>query len=205
MKESHGTPERPIPRSYWVEPGRVLAGEYPGSERETDALRKIDRLLAAGVIVFLDLTHPDDRSHSGKQLLPYQGLLPANAPLSGREIEHRRMPIRDGCAPTIEEMKAILDAIDTATSDGHVVYFHCWGGHGRTGTVAGCYLVRHGMPAKDALREIKRLREGAPNGHYVSPDPGPQTEMVLTWHRWDTGLASTSGPVASDRDCRNSR
>jgi len=205
MKGSYETPERPIPRSYWLEPDRVLAGEYPGSEREADALRKIDRLLGAGVTLFLDLTHPDDRSHSHKQLLPYDGLLPANAPLSGRKIEHRRRPIRDGRTTGVTEMNAILDEVDRAQVDGHVVYFHCWGGHGRTGTVAGCYLVRHGMPATDALREIMRLRKGAPNGHYVSPDPGPQTEMVLNWHRWDTDLASTSGPGVPERECRDSR
>jgi hypothetical protein len=32
--------ERPIPDSYWVWPGRVLAGEYPGSKHDADARKK---------------------------------------------------------------------------------------------------------------------------------------------------------------------
>jgi len=201
MNKADAIVDRPIPRSYWVERGRVLAGEYPGSTDDDEARSKIDRLHRAGVTVFLDLTE----EHDTIKLKPYKLFLPTEPSDPEHRVVHRRMSIRDGCAPSIEEMKAILDEIDSATSDGHVVYFHCWGGHGRTGTVAGCYLVRHGMPATDALRKIMRLREGAPNGHYVSPDPGPQTEMVLNWHRWDTGLGSASGSGVSERECHNSR
>jgi protein-tyrosine phosphatase len=90
-------------------------------------------------------------------------------------------------------MRAILDAIDAATSDGHVVYFHCWGGHGRTGTVAGCYMVRHGSTPQDALDAIKRLREGSLTAHRASPERGAQTEMVLNWQELDERTASPDG------------
>ncbi len=190
MNDTDAIVDRPIPRSYWVERGRVLAGEYPGSERESDALRKINKLLGAGVTLFIDLTHPDDRSHSGKQLLPYDGLLPTNAPLSGREVEHCRRPIQDGSTTGVTEMNALLDEINTATSNGHIVYFHCWGGHGRTGTVAGCYMVRHGSTPQDALDAIKRLRKGAPRCERISPEPGAQTELVRHWPELDLRIPS---------------
>ena len=48
----------------------------------------------------------------------------------------------------------ILDAIDKALEDGKNVYVHCWGGIGRTGTVVGCWLVRHGMTADEAPAQI---------------------------------------------------
>jgi protein-tyrosine phosphatase len=52
-----------------------------------------------------------------------------------------RTPIRDGGCPTIDELRAILDRIDAELARGEVVYVHCGGGHGRTGTVVGCWLV----------------------------------------------------------------
>jgi protein-tyrosine phosphatase len=181
--------DRTIPRSYWVERGRVLAGEYPGSLNEREARSKIDRLLHAGVTWFLDLTE----EHDTIELKPYAQFLTTETSASGHMVGHRRMPIRDACAPSTEEMRAILDAIDAATSDGHVVYFHCWGGHGRTGTVAGCYMVRHGSTPQDALDAIKRLREGSLTAHRASPERGAQTEMVLNWQELDERTASPDG------------
>ena len=51
-------------------------------------------------------------------------------------------------------MSDILDAIDAALRDGKTVYVHCWGGVGRTGTVIGCWLVRHGKTGDEALSQI---------------------------------------------------
>ena len=186
MKDTDAIVDRPIPRSYWVERGRVLAGEYPGSLNDEQAQSKINKLLHAGVTWFLDLTEERDTI----ELKPYEQFLPTETSASRRRVVHRRMPIRDGCAPSIDEMKAILDAIDAATSDGHVVYFHCWGGHGRTGTVAGCYMVRHGRTPDEALDTIKRLRRGAPRGERVSPEPGAQTELVRRWPKLDMRIPS---------------
>ena len=64
---------------------------------------------------------------------------------------------------------------------GRGVYVHCAGGIGRTGTVVGCYLVRHGMQGEAALEEIMRLRHAMPNGGDLSPRREPQRQMVRTW------------------------
>ncbi len=187
MNDTDAIVDRPIPRSYWVERGRVLAGEYPGSANDDEARRKIAQLLRAGVTWFLDLTEERDTI----RLKPYAQFLPAETSASGHMFGHRRMAIRDGGTPSTEEMRAILDAIDAATSDGHVVYFHCWGGVGRTGTVAGCYMVRHGRTPREALDAIKRLREGSVTAHRASPERGAQTELVLNWHELDAHTPST--------------
>ena len=42
-------------------------------------------------------------------------------------------------------MQDILDLIDESLSLDKPVFFHCWGGIGRTGTVLGCYLLRSKM------------------------------------------------------------
>ncbi len=164
-------PDHPIPNSYWVLPGRFLAGGYPGDVDDDEAREKVHRLLAVGVDFFLDLTEAEE-------LNPYEPFLREAA--AGRPVVYRRMPIHDFSIPTVEEMAAILDAIDAALAAGRSLYLHCWGGSGRTGTVVGCYLVRRGMPGEEALCEIARLRRGVASVR-CSPETPEQREMVRGW------------------------
>ena len=39
---------RPIPESYWVEPGRLLAGEYPGRYESELTRKRIDAFIEDG-------------------------------------------------------------------------------------------------------------------------------------------------------------
>jgi predicted protein tyrosine phosphatase len=166
----------PIPDSYWVDPGELLAGEYPGSRHEGEARHKLRQLLSAKVTLFLDLTEEGEYG-----LKPYAPLLREEAGALGCSVEHRRMPIPDMHTPTPDEMKRILKAIDAAVEAGHIVYVHCYGGIGRTGTVVGCYLVQHNMSGEEALKEIARLRQGTPDGWKRSPETVVQREFVRSW------------------------
>jgi protein-tyrosine phosphatase len=91
------------------------------------------------------------------------------------------MPIRDVEVPTPAVMTEILDTLDAALAAGKKVYIHCWGGVGRTGTVVGCYLVRHGMPGEEAIRKIAELRKGTPDDWKTAPQTKAQRQMVLDW------------------------
>ena len=166
----------PLPQSYWVEPGKLLAGDYPG-KKDNERLRiRLRRLLKSGMTVFVDLTEAGE-----KQLKPYAGPLAEEAAALGMEAEHRRMPIEDFETPGEAEMKAILDTIDAALAKGQGVYVHCFVGIGRTGTVVGCYLVRHGLSGPEALDELARLREGAYFGGTDSPVTAAQRQFVQDW------------------------
>jgi protein-tyrosine phosphatase len=74
-----------------------------------------------------------------------------------------------------------LDTIDAARNGG--VYVHCWGGVGRTGTVVGCWLLRHGMATPDNVIEtIRLLRRADPvRGHRPSPETPEQRRFILDW------------------------
>ena len=75
--------------------------------------------------------------------------------------------------PTIPHMTRILDEVDGALADGGSVYVHCWGGIGRTGTVVGCWLVRHGLDDGDAVARIAELRrDGVGRRRQVTGDRG---------------------------------
>jgi len=168
---------RPHANCYWVQPGRLLAGEYPGALLVADARQKLRRLLAAGVTLFLDLTHPNDG------LEPYVELLSEETKPGSRPVIYRRLAIPDRSVPSVAQMVQTLDLIDEALAAGHVVYLHCWGGVGRTGTVVGCYLVRHGRSGDAALAEIARLWQDVEkrNRHPQSPETAAQMAMVRTW------------------------
>jgi protein-tyrosine phosphatase len=59
---------------------------------------------------------------------------------------------------------------------------HCWGGKGRTGTVVGCWLMRHGKATSgDVLRTIQQLRKDDPTWFEPSPETERQRWMVKTW------------------------
>lgn len=168
----HGTP---FANSYWVVPGRFLAGEYPGAYETQQARRKLTNLLQTGINVYIDLTHPRDGLES------YHEILKEEAAELGVDIEIYPHPIVDLDIPEPLEMKAILDQIDQALSDEKIVYVHCWGGIGRTGTVVGCYLVRHGLDGENALKQLAELRKSTPKYRREAPEAPEQVKMVREW------------------------
>ena len=182
-----------IDGAYWVLPGKLLAGPYPGDRLGARTRRRLRRLLRAGVTSFLDLT---EAGEYGVQ--PYAAFLHKEAAAIEHSIGHKhpiayqRAPIPDMGTPSVDEMAHILDALDAALEAGHTVYLHCLGGIGRTGTVVGCHLARHGMSGKDALAKIDRLRGDVSERWGHSPETTVQIERVLaysgeTLHRWPGG------------------
>jgi predicted protein tyrosine phosphatase len=166
----------PIADSYWVKPGLLLAGEYPGARQEAEARAKLGILLDAGVRQFIDLTEAGEYN-----LRPYWPLVQQLAAERGIEVAHRRLSIPDMGTPDPAHMVTILDAVDAAVAAQRPVYVHCFGGIGRTGTVVGCYLVRHGANAEVALAEIEQRRRGTPDGYRESPETTEQRGFVRSW------------------------
>ncbi len=166
----------PFPESYWVIPGRLLAGEYPGAIEEHVARKKLIGLLHCGIDAIVNLTEEGE-------LVDYHDWLREEAADFGLDIQIRRMPIRDFSTPSGVEMMAILNQMDQWLNEGKTVYVHCYGGIGRTGMVVGCYLVRKGMPPSEALKRIAELRRGTPDGWRRSPETNEQMEFVLNWRK----------------------
>jgi ADP-ribosylglycohydrolase len=176
--DTSGEPEpaRPIPETYWVAPGRLLVGEYPGSASRAAAMDRLRRFLQAGVTCFVDLTEL-------AELPSYEPLLPMATP-GGRRIEYLREPIADhGVPPSREAMRQILATVDGALEQGHVVYVHCRGGIGRSAMVAGCWLASHGDRAVDPLEALQvRWRECAKSSAWPAvPETFEQVAFVRAW------------------------
>lgn len=167
---------RPISESYWVVPGRLLAGEYPGLYTEELTRKRIDAFIEASFQTFIDLTRPDE-------LAPYARILTEQAKAYDVEVAYQRFPIGDFGLPAPEQMNLILDAIDEGLQEGQKIYLHCWGGIGRTGTTVGCYLVRQGMTGVEALAQLATWWKSVPKSRYYlhSPETHEQMKFIRNW------------------------
>jgi hypothetical protein len=162
----------------------LLAGPYPAIHSNAHATIRLRALLDAGVDLVVDLTESYESARYGQSGSGYESQLRALAAEQGRQVEYRRFGFQDMSVPDPELMIMILDAIDQARAGGRRVYLHCWGGVGRTGTVVGCWLARHGhATGSDVLRKIKMLRAYDPRRHLESPQTREQCDMVVRWER----------------------
>lgn len=163
----------PTDECFWAEPGRLLAGRYPGAWDDPAAARtKVEAIVAAGVTLFLDLTEEGE-------LAPYAHLLesarPGGQSPPGTVPRYVRRAIRDMSVCSDDELSGALDEIDAELARDGVVYVHCWGGCGRTGTVVSAWWVRHGAEPREALTRYADLRG------YPCPETAEQRALVLGW------------------------
>ena len=160
----------PLPNTYWVLPGLLLAGEHPTGLAPEATRQRLGVLLACGIECFVDLTHPTE-------IEPYDQALPFN-------VEYRRKPIRDhGLPEKPQQMLEILDCLHHALRAGRPAYVHCRAGIGRTGTVVGCLLVERGLTGEQALDELARLWRQSERSKFwpTVPETEAQTDYIRRW------------------------
>ncbi|XP_064196418.1 dual specificity protein phosphatase 23-like isoform X2 [Anguilla rostrata] len=78
----------------------------------------------------------------------------------GLTLHH--IAITDFCPPSLDQIKRFLAIVENANGNNEGVGVHCLHGHGRTGTMLACYLVKARKISGDhAIKEIRRLRSGS--------------------------------------------
>lgn len=165
----------PFPESYWVIPDLFLAGQYPAGYDELDTRRRLQTLIRTGLTSYIDLTHPND------YMPRYSDILQDEANGYLKQVSYTNFPIPDRSVVPVNQMIQILDQIDVNINKNAPVYLHCIAGIGRTGTVVGCYLVRHGLDAKEVLQKIKQLRWAVPSHWARSPEADEQVDFIMAW------------------------
>lgn len=169
---------KPITESYWVEPGRLLAGEHPGHWDESLVRRRLVGLLDSGIRLFIDLCTAGDAVH------PYRSALEKICRDRGMNAEYLPLPLRaDGVPAYAADIVHILRAIQSGLASGERVYVHCSDGVGRTGMIVGCWLVEQGFDPDDALDQLARrfATMGKARDYRSTPSSAPQAEWVENW------------------------
>jgi hypothetical protein len=172
----------PFDQAYWVVPDRLMAGFYPGSALGQDGHPKLIALLQCGLRHLINLMQTDETQWYNKPIMDYEDQTIAIAQKLGVKVSFDRMPIKDMGIPSRPEMARILDRIDQKINGGQPVYVHCLGGVGRTGTVVGCYLARHGYATgQKVIQLLQKLRQNTATQKRSSPESNAQIDLVLSW------------------------
>jgi len=174
---------KPFANSYWVEPGRLLAGEYPTPEQ-------LDALVAARFTTFIDLTRPGEMSAYESHVRNHESVVCLRFAI----VDH-------GLPSSPAVVSRALDAIDEALAAGRNVYVHCRAGIGRTGMMMGCYLIRRGYSGEDALQRLNVLwREcGRALRWPCVPETLEQIAFVQKWCELETSRPEPSALSILDR------
>ena len=101
----------PIERSYWVEPGRFLAGAFPGHPDPQQATERIRAFLAAGIRSFVNLMFEDEVDHEDNLFVPYAPIVTREAARLGVDAQCHRFRIRDVSIPSLERMDEIQSTL----------------------------------------------------------------------------------------------
>jgi hypothetical protein len=174
----------PFNRSYWVVPGKLLAGGYPGSEDPVEEERNLKGLIQAGIRHVISFMEPQEYDCPDDPFPPYVDHMESIAKKLKISVTFDQISIKDFSVPTERQMIRILNQIDMCIKYDKPVYVHCWGGKGRTGTVVGCYLARHGMATRnEVIKKIKELRKNTEDCSDPSPETKKQIKMVINWKK----------------------
>jgi len=170
VRYTHAISYRPshCPDAHWGIPGCLMVGPCPVPDKTTsdnkemvkDYTRKfIRRILRHDITTFasLMLECDDINGDEDSKYRPYSRLdLHEIAP----DAKFIKLGIRDYDITDYEYVLEFARQIVTLLEHGENIYLHCWGGHGRAGTVY-CLVIHliYGLTAKEALDHCQRVHD----------------------------------------------
>jgi len=160
----------PTRESNWVILDRLMVGAYPSSFDDAENEQILRGILECGITTFvclqLEYQHgvPECQWRAGISLRPYiEDAMEICEKERGRgvivepeQLKFLHHGIVDcGTTTDLTVLELALDVCYRLLAD-EVIYLHCWGGHGRTGTVVAVALgLMYDLPSQEALRRTQ--------------------------------------------------
>lgn len=167
-------------------PGKKQADAATGAwDRQLDL--DLDAIAAWGAVVVVSLTE----AHELKAL----GVMDLGAEVRARHMDWLHLPIADYSVPDVGFEAAWVSAgerLRQRLRSGFDILVHCKGGLGRAGMIAARLMSELGVPAADAVTEVRRVRPGA-------IETQAQLESVLGRRPMAEALPATSEMAIRDR------
>src|SRR5262245_40215360 len=90
----------PLRGSYWVLPGQLLAGEYPGEVDPELTGKRLRALIAGGIRTFVDLTDEGELNEDAKIIPAYRTILRQISEEDAIQTTYANIPIEDQGVPS---------------------------------------------------------------------------------------------------------
>ena len=180
----------PTGTSNWLIKGRIMVGSAPGSHvldkadpckfqkySKKNALCELGVLRDEGITSFLSL----QQSSEALKFRPMYQTLLSKAWSEGLVPSFTRQPVVDGSIMRDEELLQLVNTFYEKYMQNEVLYIHCYGGHGRAGTVAACLLAKvySHMTAEEALGRVQAYHDTRLHTeNSKSPASSPQLMQV---------------------------
>ncbi|KAK9792072.1 hypothetical protein WJX73_007738 [Symbiochloris irregularis] len=172
------------PWANWLVPPRLLVGAYPSEWPGIGGQSNLEWVVRHGVnrIISLQAEMPAPP--------PYQA---AATRIDATRSEQNRwqygkkpmtcvhVPVQDFDVPTISQVQSLVTDMADWLCGGDVIYMHCMGGIGRTGTMCACILISlYSLPAQRALDHVQAAFDTR-KGRGKSPETEAQVQFVKDW------------------------
>lgn len=160
---------------WWVEPGKLLAGEHPCNTLRNPFGRvgeRLEFLADAGIVTTVDLagTYGLGEGYERQWLALGKSL--------GREHRTILRPIADLGVARGDAYLDLCAEIDAELTADRPVFVHCLWGIGRTGTVVGVWLRRRGHDFDTTMDLIRRARAGTCRADSPCPETDRQLRVI---------------------------
>lgn len=156
----------PIDTSNWLIKDRLLMSALPSDQKKDEIPGIIKKITNAGINVIVNLME-DQEFDTKRHYITY---IP-------KGIEYISFPIKDN---GINDDTLVLDFVSKLVTRffySKNIMIHCWGGHGRTGTIAAIlYGIIYLKNGEEALKETKRSHNTRVNLGKKKVSDAPQTD-----------------------------
>ena len=158
------TPKSPF--CNWVIPGEVLCGPYPGLDGINcptldAATANLQAILDDNITVFVCLQAQGELTNQHPYFPKFEHYRETLTRM-GRAPQFLHFPLPDQGTPDKRAFTQQMTGLCDLVSQGHRLYIHCAGGHGRTGLYVACLLLTlHRRGLRDFRKISGQLNVGA--------------------------------------------